>query len=408
MEAPNLTEFSYRVKLTNGNLMSGTIEALNEVEALKQLSAKRMAILDLREVRTGTQGVLLTQLRSVKVDHILTFFTQFSFMLKAGLPLFHSLEMVISQTEDDRLSAVLKNIRQDLSEGKSLSEAMRKYPRVFTKLHANMIIIGESSGKLDEALDRIIKVIQEEQELKKKVKSAARYPVIMLSIALMSIISLLTFVFPKFSKIFEKAAIDLPLMTSIYMKLSELILGHALVLSIALVVVIGAFIAFFRTSYGRYLFDMSKLKIPIIRSITTNILVADFARNLGSLLAAGVTLVQALEICRDTIQNVVIRPYLTDLVRDVREGSRIHEVLGRCKYFPDVFVQLIAIGEDSGELDVMMDNINVYYRTRIDESIEKFTSYIEPIMMGVLGAVVLSVALSILLPMFKLSSAIKK
>jgi len=366
----------------------------------------RAEITDAR--KKGWLSIRFGSFQTVDLDTILSFFTQFALLIRSGLPLFQSLEMVMEQTINPRMQEVLKQIRNDLINGKSLSEAMKRHYRIFTDLHISMILVGEGGGKLDLAFERIVKVLEDQRALSKKLKQVVNKVVGMVSLFVVVMIGILVFVFPKFAEIFTKVGMDLPMMTRAMIAASDFILTHKVALPLGCLGTGIALTLFIKSDSGLAFFDRAKVRIPGINTIVMNATLADFSRTLGSLLSTGVPMVQALEIARDATTNLVVRPILTELIRDVREGVKISESLARKKIFPNIMIQLTAAGENSGQLDVMMGNIHLYCKERVEESVARLTAVLEPLMLIVLGGMVLMMAASIFLPMFNLAGTVRR
>ena len=355
------------------------------------------------EPRKKALGVgLFAGFGRVDIDTTLAFFSQFSFLLRSGLPLFNSLELVIDQSTDPRMIHILGQLRRDLINGCSLSEGMRMHPKVFTPLHISMVVVGEGSGKLDQAIDRIVKVVGNQRALRKKLQRLVNNLMIMLSVALTVMVGVLVFVFPKFAEIFSKIGATLPWTTRVMISASDFILSHTVSLPLGGTLFIMAFIVFYKSDWGRSLIDQSKLIIPSVRNIVVNAALSDFSSTMSSLLSTGVPMIHALEITRDTTSNAVFRPILSELIRDVREGEKVSESLARKNIFPNMMIQLTAVGENSGQLDTIMGHIHLYFKERVEESIVRMTTLLEPAIMILLGAIVLMMALSIFLPMFSM------
>ena len=403
-----MAHFRYQLLDAGGQRQQGELEAENEQSAMLALTHSDEVILELTEVVEKKQSKLFSRYQSVEVDTLLTFFNQFAFLMRSGLPLYQSLEMVITQTENDFLREALQDIRKNLVNGMSLSQAMHRHPKIFTDLYISMILVGEGSGKLDESFKRIVKIIEDERALKKKLKKVVNYVLFMIMIASVVMLGVLTFVFPKFAAIFSKVGMDLPLTTRMMITASDFIFDHVTTLPLAIVGSVAGIILFLKSSFGRVFLDHIKFKIPYVRHIVLEAALANFTRTLSSLLATGVPAIQALEISSEASTNVVMQPILRNVISDVRDGAKLTEAFSKYEIFPEIMIQLTAAGESSGQLDVMMENIHEYYKERVEESVARFTAIIEPLMLAVLGGMVLVMALSIFLPMFNLAGAVRR
>jgi len=403
-----MTQYRYQTLDSLGHRHTGELEAENEQIAMLTLSRDENVVLDLSEIKERKQWKLLTTPRFVDVDTLLSFFNQFAFLVRSGLPLYQSLEMVIAQLNGKYLQEVLLDIRKNLVNGMSLSQAMRAHPNIFSDLYINMIVVGEGSGELDESFKRIVKIIENERALKKKLKKIVNYVIFMLTISLAVMVGILSFVFPKFAAIFSKVGMELPATTKFMLFASDFILAHKMTLPLIMIAIIGLTIIIFKTQVGRSLVDGLKLKLPFVKSITLEAALADFTQTLSSLLASGVPVVQALEVACGATTNSAMRPVIRRVINDVREGEKLSTAFSKHDLFPPIMIQLTAAGESSGELDAMMENINEYFKERVEDSVVRMTAIIEPFMLIVLGALVLAMALSIFLPMFNLAGAVRR
>jgi len=403
-----MAHFRYQLLDAGGQRQQGELEAENEQSAMLALTHSDEVILELTEVVEKKQNKLFSRYQSVEVDTLLTFFNQFAFLMRSGLPLYQSFEMVIAQTENDFLREALQDIRKNLVNGMSLSQAMHRHPKIFTDLYISMILVGEGSGKLDESFKRIVKIIEDERALKKKLKKVVNYVLFMVTIASVVMLGVLTFVFPKFAAIFSKVGMDLPLTTRMMITASDFIFDNIATLPLVIVGSIIIIILLIRSTSGRIFFDHIKFKIPYVKHIVLEAALANFTRTLSSLLATGVPAIQALEMASEATTNVVMQPILKNVISDVRDGAKLTDAFSKHKTFPEIMIQLTAAGESSGQLDVMMENIHEYYKERVEESVTRFTAIIEPLMLAVLGGMVLIMALSIFLPMFNLAGAVRR
>lgn len=399
--------YVHRVISPNGERQSGQVQAPARAQALQQLTQTGDVVLELTEVADKPKNAWMSAWQRVDIDTLVTFYKQFAFLLRSGLPLFSCLELVIKQTTHKQLARVLQAVRNDIINGKSLSDAMRCHPQVFHELQVSMILVGEGAGKLEDAFETIVEVVEAKRALRKRISKIVTYMLMMLCLMASVFVGLLTYVFPKFAKIFAKTGVRLPLTTRTLIGISQFIQGHQVELMLGVLLLLATLLAFSKSNSGRRVLDYIKLKLPFVRDFTAAAALADFTHTLAALLKVGVSMVHALEIARDVTPNVVIRPMLTQVIHDVREGSRFADALARFDLFPTLLVQLTVAGENSGQLDAMMQNIHHHFKQRAEEAIARFTSLVEPLVLLVLGCLVLVMALSIFLPMFNLASTVR-
>jgi len=399
-----LPQFSYELISSEGRRLKGKTFAEDRHSCLMLLSENDASILSISEIKQNKQGNFFDKYIGVDPDATLLFFSQLKFLLKSGLPLFQSLDMVLGQTEDKRLAIVLEHIRQALVNGLSLSEAMGHHHIIFDDLIVSMILVGEGSGNLDLAFDNIVNVLEEKRALRKKIKKLTNYMLSMIVLGLGVMTGVLLFVFPKFSAIFLKVGATLPASTQVMITVSDFILANKVAFPTGIVCVILAIFIFYKSDFGRRVIDRAKLNIPFVKHIVINSSLAEFTQTLSSLMASGMPIMQALLLTRNSVKNSTLKPLLSKVIEKVREGDRLSDAMAPYDYFPKLMIQLTAAGENSGQLDTMISNVHGYLKEKVDESIDKFTAILQPLMLVVLGSIVLIMALSIFLPMFSLSS----
>ncbi len=342
----------------------------------------------------------------VKQEDIILFCRQFSTMIDAGLPIIQCLDILHSQQENVTFKKVLKDIKDNVESGQTLAEALKKYPKHFDSLFVNMIAAGEAGGILDIILQRLSAYMEKSNKLKKQVKGAMTYPAITFAVAIIVVTIIMVFVIPVFEKMFADFGSALPAPTQVVVDLSRgvrkywyIIFGGLFLLGIAVKRV-------YKTDKGREFFDAYSLKIPIIGPLLRRVAVAKFSRTMGTMLASGVAILEALDIVAKTAGNRVIEKAIYDVRAAISEGRTMSEPLLESGVFPSMVCQMIAVGESTGALDAMLGKIADFYDEEVDQAVENLTAAIEPAMMVFMGVVIGGLVISMYLPIFKMAGAV--
>lgn len=345
--------------------------------------------------------------RRVKPKELITFTRQMATLFGAHLPLTTSLEAMEKQTENALLKDVIVAVRQDISGGSSLSDAMKKHPKVFSELYVNMVKAGESSGMLDKVMNRLAALAEKEGETRAKVKSATRYPIIVLSIVPLAFIALVTLVIPKFQGIFAMSKAALPLPTRILIAVNQFVSGYwYIVLGVVLVAVV-LIRRHLGTEHGKVQWDRLKIRLPIIGPLLLKSALSRFTRIYATLEGSGVPILNTLGIASKTVGNHAISAVIDQVAESVKEGKGLGGPLRESEFFPPIVTQMISIGEESGEMETMLLKVSDYYDSEVEEAIKGLVSAIEPLLLVVLAGVALLFAMGIFLPMWSLNTAFK-
>lgn len=390
--------FSYRATTIEGAIVDGAVEAVDEKTAVEMLRNTGVIPLKVAEPREGMKEKF--SLKSTKGD-LLVFTTELSALLGAGLPLDRSLNIIAEISESKEMKGIVQGILRSIREGSSFSDALQKHPKVFPKIYVSMMRAGESGGVLDVVLDKLNEFLETSKELKEHVVSAMIYPSILIIAGSASIVFLLTFVLPKFSVIFAELGTSLPLPTKIVMLISGAIRSYWwLVLAVAVPAWI-MFKGYIKTSSGRYRWDAFKLRI--LGDVITKLETARFSRTLGTLLKSGVPLLQALNNSKDVISNQVIASSIDAVSKGAKEGKGIAVPLAGSKVFPPLALSMIKVGEETGQLDVMLLKVASTYEKSLRIAVKRFVSFLEPAMILGMGLVIGFIVVSMLLAIFSMT-----
>jgi len=329
-------------------------------------------------------------------------------MIDAGLNVVASLRILEDQTTDAYLGAVIGDVRAEVEGGALLSQALAKYPKIFSRLYVSMVEAGEAAGILDEVLDRLATQIEKEANIKRRVKGAMVYPTLVLSFSFVVLTAMLLFIVPIFQKLYLQLGGTLPTLTQVIVNLSTLMRTRSYIVFPAIALVLFGFFRWKKSESGRKVWDRFKLKVPMkIGDIVRKVAMARFARTLATLVSAGVDIIKSLEITGATAGNWVVEEALRGVREKVHAGVPIAQPLVEHPVFPPMVSQMVKIGEETGELDAMLGKIADFYEEEVDASISALTSIIDPIMIIMVGAVIGTIIISMYLPMFKLLTLIK-
>jgi type IV pilus assembly protein PilC len=393
--------YSYR-----GKSKTGEVRGEREADSKQALAAilRREQVSPLVIKEKGKEFTLPKIGGKVKTKELAIFTRQFSVMIDAGLPLVQCLEALGVQQENKVFQSVLQAVRTEVESGSTLAFAMRQHPRVFDDLYTNMIAAGEAGGILDTILQRLSSYIEKAVKLKRAVKSAMVYPVVVLTIAVGVIILILWKVVPIFSNLFASMSVALPLPTRIVIGGSNFV-GRYIIFIIPAFVALGyAFKRYYKTENGRKMIDGTLLKVPVLGSVLRKIAVARFSRTLSTLISSGVPILEGLEITAKTSGNVIVENAIMKTRDSIEEGKTIVEPLRESGVFPTMVVQMVGVGEQTGALDTMLTKVAEFFEDEVDAAVADLLTAIEPLMILVLGVIVGGIVISMYLPLFSLIS----
>ena len=393
--------FQYKVRDRAGNVTSGSLVADSESLVLARLREQGLTPLDVKRQKRGV-GQIEIGGKKVKLKQIAVFSRQFATMVNSGLPILRGLSILAEQTENKELARVLGEARLDVEQGSSLSGALSKHDHVFNNLYISMVRAGETGGSLDSTLVRLAEMIEREVQLRGKIKSAMTYPVAVVALVLLIMSAMLLFVVPQFESIYASLDAKLPMPTRSLLFLSDVFKTYWFMFVGA--VLVGRF--FFRrwkkTERGREVVDSLKLRAPVFGSLFHRTALSRFSSTLAMLLRSGVPILQALEIVSDTVSNKVIGKAITDVQLSVRDGESIAKPLTKHAVFPPMVIQMIAVGEETGQVDTMLEKIAQFYDQEVEAAVDALTSLIEPILIAVIGGCVGAAVVALYLPMFQI------
>ncbi|MCC6977956.1 MAG: type II secretion system F family protein [Candidatus Melainabacteria bacterium] len=402
-------EFLYKVKDMSGQVRESSARADNAQLLRARLSARGYEVIEIKE-----RGFSLTQipfytevdnalalLEPISLRDMVVFSRQFAAMISAGVPLLRTLSIIVEQCKNRKLKGCLEDVRRSVESGLSLSDALARSPAVFDKLYVSMVRAGEAGGFLSEVLKRLADFLEARQKLNQKVKSAMVYPTVVLAIAVLVFWVMLTFILPIFEGLFKNIGTDLPAYTRFLMNLSEYMRSIWMAL-FAVCVAIGVFFLrrYYRTEAGREHIDGIFLNLPLFGDLSRKVAIARFCRTFGTLIKAGVPMLSALDVVKDTAGNASIARSVEKIYNEVRQGGSISKPMAKISLFPTMVTQMVAVGEETGNLDEMLTKVAEFYDMEVDNAVESLTSMLEPIMVVGIGGIVGSVVVGMYLPIF--------
>jgi type IV pilus assembly protein PilC len=396
-------------------MVTGRVQADNVSAATTLLRARNLFVVKIKQSTAQTAlnldiGLAFKSAFKMKVGvrTLAIFCRQFATMNQAGIPILQCLQILTKQTEDSQMQKVLSDISAEIERGSGLSEAFRKHREQLPDIFISMIAAGELSGTMDQAMERLAVTFEREHALHSKIQAAMTYPMMIAGMAVVAVIALLIFVVPTFVSIFQQAGATLPWPTLILLALSNTMVHYWWIILPLLFIVIPVGIQqTLATRPGRRAMDRILLRLPVVGPMITKNVVARFSRNLSTLLQSGIPLVQALETVEEIVGNTVAADNIAQARASIREGDLMSPVLANSKFFPPMTISMIAVGEESGALDVLLEKLAVFYEQEVEAMVTSLSSTIEPLMILGVGCLVGFIAISIYLPLFGLSGAMQ-
>lgn len=407
-----MPQFAYKAKKDDGSVVTGTLQAESERSALDSLG--RMGVFPL-EIESRAEDKASPRggdgprqvARSVRPADIALFTRQLADLMRAGVPLNRALNTLATQTTNLTLAETLRDLEKQVSSGATLHEALGKYPKIFSGLYLSMVRAGEAGGFLEDVLHRLAIFIEKDQELRSRISSAMAYPVLLIVIGTFAIAFLMVFFIPRFSEIFKKMGDGLPLPTQIVMGVSYFLRDYWMFAFMGLVALMFGWKRLVATAAGRRMFDRLKIRAPLFGDIVKKNAVSRFTRTLGTLLKSGVAILSALDISKAAMANAVLMEDIDEASAGVKQGKGLAEILRQSRYFPAMVTDMIAVGEESGNLDEVLVNVADSYDIQVERAIRVFVALFEPALLLVMAALVGFIVIAMLLPVFTLSSMVK-
>jgi type IV pilus assembly protein PilC len=398
------TTFTYKALDRSGAPTAGEISGDSKAAVAAQLRLRGLTVTDVdAKSKAPTVEELLDRYRGLKARHVTVMARQLATMIASGLSLLRALYVLEEQTEAPKLKHAIIAVRHDVEAGLALSQALAKHPKIFNDLFVAMVRAGETGGNLEEVLERVALQLEKDDNLKRTVRSAMVYPVLIGVFAVLVLIGMILFIIPVFADIFKDLGGDLPALTQFMITLSDAMRSYWYLMIVIPIVLVAIFRKWKSTNRGQYMWDSIKLRFPMrVGDIVRKIAVARFARTLGTLTASGVPILQAIDITAKTAGNRVISDPMGEVAERVREGQPLATPLARTGVFPVMVTQMLSVGEETGAVDTMLHKLADFYDDEVATMLKSLTSIIEPMMMIGVGCIVGVVVISMYLPMFKI------
>jgi type IV pilus assembly protein PilC len=398
--------FKWKGKNVKGKTKKGQIIAVNKNDAMVKLKNKRINIISIKEAPKDLEIPFLTG--KIKEKDTLIITKQLSIMLASGLPLDESLNLIAEQTTNKKLGQIIYDVKNDIESGSTLANALKKHKEVFSDMYINMVDSGEKTGNLEGVLKRLVDMTEKRLALKRKIKGAMIYPTIVSIVAIGVIALIMTFVIPTFADMYSSSGMELPLPTKIVINISLFMRHNALYLLGGII----AFIIFIRFLYRKnYKFhrtmDKLLLNLPIFGLLVRKGSVANFSTILASLSSSGIDILEALDIAAKTANNLILEETLMEVKDLVKRGDNLSNAMSGSGEFPDMVIQMVSVGEETGTLDEMLQKVAQYYEEEVDNTVKNLTTMIEPIIIVVLGGAIGFLVIAMYLPIFKMGETIK-
>ncbi len=398
-----MPNFRYKVRDRAGKPILGVIGAKNTEMLIEYFKSMGYTPITVREQKGIGILDLKRKVKKITLKDINMMTRQLATFEGAGMPILSSLKALEEQTENWRLKEIVTKIKKDVEAGSELSDALEQFPNVFSTLYINMARAGETAGKLHDILLRLAELGEKDADTQAQIKSATRYPLIVIIVISAVFLGITTFILPKFAKLFERFNTELPLPTRVMLLINKLFQSYWYILIIAIVALIVGFRLFVKSKTGRKIWDAFVLKMPVFGKLIQNVIMSRFSRIMGTLLQSGLPVLKALDITSGVLGNVIVAKALDDVKDNVKEGRGMSGPLALHKIFPPMVVHMVAAGEESGALDSLLVKIAEHFDAEVESAIKNLTTLIEPILIFFLGFIVMGLALAIFLPMWNMS-----
>jgi type IV pilus assembly protein PilC len=410
------TTFAFRAMDVGGVATAGELEAESKAQVTEQLRQRGLIVLDVSEKNEPLKiEELLTRWKGVDMRELAVFARQFATLVASGMPMLRTLHTLEEQTQDERIEEAVEGVRGDVEAGSTLEQAMERHPEVFDRLFRAMVRSGEQSGRLEDALDRVAFQVEKADALRRQVKSALTYPALVFGVAVVVLLAVVTFIIPIFVGIFEEigkenpdADTSLPIPTQMCVTASDAITGYWFVIIPLLVFSFFAFFRWKKTEKGKETWDRLILRLPFkIGDVIQKVALARWSRTFSGSVAAGVPMLQAIKLTGETSGNVVVEQAMDDVYTSVKRGGSLAGPIEKNPIFPPMVGHMVAVGEETGQLEHMLSKIADFYETEVDAKVKALTALIEPLMIVFVGGIVGFIVIAMYLPIFSLYDKIR-
>jgi type IV pilus assembly protein PilC len=397
--------FLYKGRDAQGRLVSGSLVADNQTLVMTRLREIGVTPVSVKTQRTVMKDINLG--KGVKGKDLAVFSRQFATMINSGLPVLQALSILEQQTPSANLRKAVQTMRVDIEGGASLSAALAKHPKIFNRLYVSMVRSGEIGGVLDSVLERLATNLERDVSLRNRIRSAMTYPIVVLGFVTMIMVAMLVFVVPQFKSIYASLNGQLPMLTRMMLTVSDVFKHDFIIVVAVIAILVWVLKRWKKTEKGRLQWDRLKLRVPIFGQLFLKTALSRFTRTLAVLNRSGVPILQSLEVVSETVNNALIRNAIMDVQDSVKRGESLAKPLRQHKVFPPMVVQMMAVGEETGSLDTMLEKVSMFYDDEVTAMVDQLASLIEPIMIAIVGAMVGVAVIALYLPMFNVINLIK-
>lgn len=402
-----MPRYQFEARDTRGRVFKGELDAPNESEARVRLRAQKLMPMKVAQAEQKVSGLKKVGGKGVPLKELQVFTRQLSTLLGSGIPILQSLEVLSQSQRSPGMSIALKSMVNDINQGRRFGEAMAEHPLVFDRFYVNMVKAGEESGNIDQILNRLAVYIEKAAKVKGQIKGAMVYPIAILSVAFLVVSGLMIFVIPKFEAVFASSGQDLPGLTKMVVAMSKIFMSYWWAIIGGVAGSVFFIINYYRTDDGKKTIDTVLIDIPYVGDLIQKSAVARFTRTLSTLLASGVSIMEALEIASRVTGNVVIETALIRAREAISEGKSLTVPLSKEKYIPQMVTQMIGVGEQTGAIDQMLNKVADFYEDEVDVAVSALTSVMEPLMMVVLGGIIAFIVVAMYLPIFNMAGSVQ-
>jgi type IV pilus assembly protein PilC len=402
--------FEYRARDKSGRVHAGEIEGSSGASVARALREKGYVPLKIEEQQVSALDREISIpgfSKRVKLKEVAVFSRQLATMVNSGLTLVRALTVLEAQTESAALGEIVGQVRREVEQGTTLSEAMSRHPKAFNRLYVAMVRAGEAGGALDETLIRLAETLESAVRLRSKVRSAMAYPVVVLALVILIVAAMLLFIVPIFQRLYEDLGGSLPLPTQLLINISSVLTSLWWLILLAVVGGVIGFRRWIATDAGRHSWDAFKLRVPIMGGLVRKVAISRFSRTFSVLSRTGVPVLQALDIVATTTGNSLVADAITDAQRSVKRGESLSTPLAKHEVFPPMVTHMMSVGEETGAMDAMLEKVADFYDSEVDATVNALASLIEPILIIVMGVAVGGILISLYLPMFNIANLIQ-
>ncbi|MDD3654488.1 MAG: type II secretion system F family protein [Desulfotomaculaceae bacterium] len=402
-------KFAYKARNQSGKLVTGKVEAENRNKAITLLRERKFFVVEIKETLAGEVSINLNKIfqKKVSTKDLSVMCRQFATMTQAGVPILQSLNILMQQCDHKLLKETMKRVTENIEGGVSLAESFKSFPKVFPPIFISMVEAGEVGGALDQVLERLAANFEKEHELKEKVKSAMTYPAVVVVVAILAIAALLIFVVPQFMTMLSDMDAPIPLTTQMIIMFSDFLKNFWYIVLFLIAGAVFGYKQAVKTEKGREVKDQVVLKLPVFGPMIQKIIVARFCRSLSTLLKSGVPVLQSLEVVKNIAGNYAVIKSIKEAEDSIKEGQSISLPLQKSRVFPPMVTRMMAIGEETGAIDTLLEKIADFYEREVDDLVSRLSSMLEPVLIVGMGGVVGFIILSIMLPMFSVIENVK-